>query len=481
MLRGNRRTGSDLRIAQTFPAELRFTSRIGIPLAFGELGWMSTYIVDALMIGRMPHSALSISASSLGNTIFYAIAFCCIGLLTGIETLVAQAYGRGDQSGSFRDLTQALWFVIIGTPVVMGLTMASIALLPLFGTPADIIAETHQYLNALVWSTAPLLLYWALRRYLQSINRVMLVMISLVTASLVNFVGDWAFLYGHLGLKPFGIAGSGWATCIVRVYTVLLLLLALRMGNKESKIRVTLRDFRPDRTRLKALFRIGWPAAIESLANLGVSTISSILCARLGATLLAAHQVVLDLNAFVFMVPLGLSYATAARVGQSAGRNSLDQVRRAANASLTLGLGFISLAALLFASFPRFWASLYTNDPKAVAAAAPIFLLCGILQIGDAAGVILESCLVGLGDTRTPLFANALWSWAIGMPLSYWLTFSLGMGLQGLWMGRVVAGIGAAATLALLWHFRLRSGTSASIALPPIAGGFPLQHELARE
>ncbi len=476
----NQGSAPELRIAENFPAELRFTSRIGIPLAFGELGWMSTYIVDAIMIGRMPHSALTISASSLGNTIFYAIAFCCIGLMTGIETLVAQAYGRGDQNESIRDFAQALWFVVIGTPVVMGITLGSIRLLPFLGTPPDIIAETHQYLNALVWSTAPLLLYWALRRYLQSINRVMLVMISLVTASFVNFAGDWAFLYGHLGLKPFGIAGSGWATCVVRVYTVVLLLLALRMGNKGMKFKLTLRDLQPNRQRLRALFTIGWPAAIESLANLGVSTVSSILCARLGATMLAAHQVVLDLNAFVFMFPLGLSYATAARVGQSAGRNSLEQVRRAANASLTLGLGFISIAALAFASFPHFWASMYTNDSKAVLAAAPIFLLCGILQIGDAAAVILENCLVGLGDTRTPLFANVFWSWGIGMPLSYWLTFGAGMGLTGLWIGRLTAGIGAAATLAILWHLRLGGGRRVPIARP-LANTFSIQQELARE
>jgi hypothetical protein len=84
------------REAQSLPREIEFTARLGAPLALGELGWMSTYIVDALMIGRLPHSALSISASSLGNTIFYAIVFCAIRLMTGIDTLVAQSYGAGN-------------------------------------------------------------------------------------------------------------------------------------------------------------------------------------------------------------------------------------------------------------------------------------------------------------------------------------------------------------------------------------------------
>ncbi len=48
--------------------EVWAASRLGVPLALGELGWMSTYIVDAMMIGRMSHSTLAIGASSLWNT-----------------------------------------------------------------------------------------------------------------------------------------------------------------------------------------------------------------------------------------------------------------------------------------------------------------------------------------------------------------------------------------------------------------------------
>ncbi len=446
--------------ALTLPAELRFTAKLGIPLALGELGWMSTYIVDALMVGRLPHSALSIAASSLGNTIFYAIAFCFIGLMTGVETLVAQAHGVGDEADCVHSLAQTVWFVVIGTPLVMLGTLAFLPLLPVLGTPSEMLPETRHYLNALIWSTAPLLLYWAVRRYLQSIEQVALVTFSLLTAGVVNFAADWAFLYGHLGLPSFGVAGSGWATCVVRFYALAVLLIALFWSNKHSTL-WSLRSFKPDWPRLKTLWRIGWAAALESLANLGVSTYSSILCARLGPVLLAAHQVVLDLNAFVFMVPLGLSYATAARVGQSAGRNSLSQVRRAAQASLAICLGFVCIASSLFAGLPRFWGGLYTTDPAVVTAAVPIFLICAILQFGDAIGNVLDAALIGLGNTRITLLVNLFWSWFLGMPLSYALTFRSSYGLEGLWIGRAVAAIGSSVMIYLLWKRQLRNGRSA--------------------
>ena len=424
---------------------------------------MSTYIVDAMMVGRLPHSALSIAASSLGNTIYYAIVFCAIRFLTGLETLAAQAYGRDSPEGNQEAVhlfAQSLWFVLLGTPAVMLLTLGSLPLLRLFGVSAEIVSETSHYLHALIWSTAPLLLYMATRRYLQSVNRVILIAVSLLTANLVNWLGDYAFLFGHFGVRSLGIAGSGWATCIVRVYMLALLGVGFLLTTRKLQSPLRLAQLRPDLKRLRLLTRIGWPDALENITDLGFSTYMSVVCARLGATLLAAHQVVLDLDALVYMAPLGLSYATIIRVGQSAGQGSATRVRRSANASFVLGMGYISIASLLFAGFPHLWASLYTTDPNVIAAAAPIFLLCGFLQIGDAANVLFSAALTGVGDTRTPFLANTALYWLIGMPLSYYLAFYTPLSLVGLWMGRGVAAVATGVVMAVAWRVRIRQSTA---------------------
>lgn len=444
---------------ETLGGEMRETLRLGGPLALGQLGWMSTYIVDALMIGRLPHSALSISASSLGNTIYYALVFCAIRFLTGLEPLVAQAFGRETQDGRRECVhlfAQSLWFVLLGTPLVMAGTLGCIPLLGRFGVAPELVTETSRYLHALVWSTAPLILYFALRNYLQSINRVLLVTVSLLTANLINWLGDYALLFGHFGLPAMGIAGSGWSTVLVRVYALFLLLFALVRSTRALGTSFSLEMLRPNLVRLRQLARIGWPDALENITDLGFSTYMSVVCARLGTTLLAAHQVVLDLDAFVYMVPMGLSYATVIRVGQSAGKGSLRAIQRSANASVLLGLGYICVASALFAGMPRFWAERYTTDPAVVTAAVPIFLICGFLQIGDAINVLFSSALSGLGDTRTPFFANTLLYWIVGMPTSYYLAFHTSLSLQGLWLGRAAAAVLSAIVVAVAWRVRLR-------------------------
>ena len=83
------------------------------------------------------------------------------------------------------------------------------------------------YLKALIWGILPLLLYTAFRRYLQAVDMVKPVTFALVSANLVNVVGNWVLMYGHWGARAMGLEGSGWSTSIARVYMAAVLLGAI--------------------------------------------------------------------------------------------------------------------------------------------------------------------------------------------------------------------------------------------------------------
>ncbi len=59
---------------QTFRDEARPTLQLAIPLVLAELGWMSMAIVDTMMVGRLPNSAVAMGAVSLGSAIFIVLA-----------------------------------------------------------------------------------------------------------------------------------------------------------------------------------------------------------------------------------------------------------------------------------------------------------------------------------------------------------------------------------------------------------------------
>ena len=69
--------------------------RLAAPLALTELGWLAMAFTDTVMVGRLPDSATAIGAVSLGSTLFYTVGIFGSGVMLGMDTLVAQAYGAG--------------------------------------------------------------------------------------------------------------------------------------------------------------------------------------------------------------------------------------------------------------------------------------------------------------------------------------------------------------------------------------------------
>src|SRR5450631_2486065 len=95
------------------------TLRLALPLIIAEVGWMSMGIVDTIMVGRLPDSAVAIGATGLGQSLYHSIAIFGGGLLLGLDTLVAQAYGREDLQDAKHSLANGVFLAFVLTPVFM--------------------------------------------------------------------------------------------------------------------------------------------------------------------------------------------------------------------------------------------------------------------------------------------------------------------------------------------------------------------------
>src|SRR5258705_7371958 len=208
-------------------ADFILTLRLALPLIIAEVGWMSMGIVDTIMVGRLPNSAVAIGATGLGQSLYHSVVIFGGGLLLGMDTLVSHAYGRGDHRDARHWLVNGLFIAFLLTPILMFGVSLWPTLMQLFGISLELVDPMRPFLSALNWGTLPLLTYFALRRYLQAINVVYPIMFALISANVANAFGDWVLIYGHLGFRAMGIAGSGWSTFLSRVYMALVLLITL--------------------------------------------------------------------------------------------------------------------------------------------------------------------------------------------------------------------------------------------------------------
>jgi MATE family multidrug resistance protein len=432
------------------------TLRLALPLVFAELGWMSMGVVDTIMVGRLPNSAIAIGATGLGQSLYHCIAIFGGGLLLGMDTFVAQAYGREDLHDARRTFTNGALLACLLTPPLMLTVLSWPALMQMFRISPELVGPMTPFLRALNWGTLPLLVYFALRRYLQAVNVVHPIMFALVSANIVNAVGDWILIYGHLGFRAMGITGSGWSTCIARIYMALVLVITFCWVESKRKLAAWEKSVRIDFGRVLDLLRLGLPAAAQILLEIGAFAVATAMCARLGTIPLSGHEIAINCAALAFMVPLGVSSAAAVRVGQELGRADPAAARRAGWSAILLGVGFMTCSGLFFVSANRLIARAFSPDPNVIRVGATLLLVAAAFQMFDGLQVVETGALRGTGDTRTPMLANLVAYWFIGLPTGYLLGFKLRWGALGVWIGLCVGLMIIGSALLLAWHRRLR-------------------------
>src|SRR5712692_2216715 len=423
--------------AEVLRADFVLTLRLALPLIIAEVGWMSMGIVDTIMVGRLPDSAVAIGATGLGQSLYHSIAIFGGGLLLGLDTFVSQAYGREDLNDARHSLVNGLFLAFALTPILMFAVSFWPALMTRFGISLELVGPMRPFLSALNWGTLPLLAYFALRRYLQAVNVANPIMFALISANIVNAIGDWVLIYGHLGFRAMGITGSGWSTCFARIYMAGVLAVTL-LWVESKRARALPRwagAVRIDMHRVWALLKLGAPAATQILLEIGAFGAATALVAKLGAVPLSGHEIALNCAALTFMVPLGISSAAAVRVGQQLGRRDPAGARRAGWSAISLGASFMTCSGLVFVSIPTLIARLFSPDPMVIRTGAKLLLVAAAFQLFDGLQTVATGALRGAGDTKTPMLANFVAYWLLGIPAGYVLCFTLGWGALGIWIG----------------------------------------------
>jgi MATE family, multidrug efflux pump len=438
-------------------ADFLLTFRLALPLIVAEVGWMSMGIVDTIMVGRLPNSAVAIGATGLGQSLYHSVAIFGGGLLLGMDTFVAQAYGREDLDDARHSLVNGLFLAFALTPVLMLVVSLWPALMQRFGISVELVGPMRPFLLALNWGTLPLLAYFALRRYLQAVNVANPIMFALISANIVNAIGDWALIYGHLGFRAMGITGSGWSTCVARIYMAFVLVVTLLWVESKRSLPNWMSAIRIDARRISALLKLGAPAATQILCEIGAFSGATALVARLGPVPLSGHEIALNCAALTFMVPLGISSAAAVRVGQQLGRSDPKGARRAGWSAIVLGAAFMTCAGLVFVSIPTLIARLFTPDPTVIRVGARLLLVAAAFQLFDGVQTVATGALRGAGDTKTPMLANFVAYWLIGLPVGYLLCFRLGWGALGIWIGLCAGLMMIGSALLITWQKRILS------------------------
>jgi len=422
--------------------ELAATARLAAPVAFVQLGSMLMGVIDTIMLGHV--SAAALAAGALGHIATVLFLMTCVGVLTALDPLVAQAHGAGDAEAISAHLQRGI-VLALALAVPLAFVFWDIReLLRLLGQPAAVLDQAAVFVRGILWGTPAYFLFFAFRQPLQAMHVVRPAAMAVVIGNLVNLAGNWVLIFGHLGAPALGAAGSAYATSLSRWLMLFYLVYASRRSLAPYWKGFTAEAF--SLRRHLRLLRIGLPIGALNAIELGLFVGVALLMGRMGVEALGGHQIAINLASLSFMVPMGISGAAAARVGNAIGRQDMPGARRSAAACLLLGGSAMVLFALLYGLLPGPLARLYTKDTAVIAMAMTLLPIAAVFQVVDGVQVVAAGVLRGAADTTFPAVMAVLGFWGIGFPFSWYLGFRAGWGPVGLWWG-FTAGLAAVAIL----------------------------------
>jgi len=335
-----------------------------LPAVIGVAAIMSIGIVDAYFIGQLGSDALA--AISFIFPVAVASTSLGVGVMVGINSVVARALGEGDAAKAARRANFGIVFAAL-CGVVMGLTLwlAIDTIFTAMNAPARLMPLIRAYMTPYAAGFPLSQLIMGFNGVLRGQGEARRTSTVSITYAAANWVLNPLLITGGFGFAGFGIAGSAYATVIgwgIGVLTAMMLLRATSLPLNLALLRTcNLVE------QARAIIRVGLPAAFSNAINpLGLAVLTALVALE-GDAAVAGFGAAGRLQSFVIVPLLGLSGAIGGIVGQNWGAGRFDRAREAAlwAAGFCVVWGF-AVALGMVAAGERF-AALFTDDPAVVA------------------------------------------------------------------------------------------------------------------
>ncbi len=396
-------------------------------------------VIDNLMIGQLGYVELSASALANGN--FFILTVIGMGISFAISPLVAEAAAAGDEARVGQYLRQGVWIALLAGTVLGALVWVSADVLPYMDQPVQDIALADSYLRILSFTVIPLMLFLVFKQFVDGLSHTMPAMVITLLGLGFNILANWVLIYGHWGFPRLELDGAGYGTLASRVFMMVLMIAYVLDPRRFGSYSLGQGWFRWNGQVIRKILSIGVPSGMQYFFEVGAFTGAAIMVGWLvdGSVFRAAHQIVIQLAALTYMLVSGLAAGSAIRVGNGLGKRNIVEVRLAGMSGIYLGAAFMVLAALSFVIGRNFFPGLFVSDPRVLESAAGLMIIAAFFQLFDGIQAVGVGILRGIQDVRIPTLVTFVVYWVISLPVGYFLGFTLGWGVDGIWYSFVLS------------------------------------------
>ena len=407
------------------------------PVVLARIGIMTMGLTDVIVVGNW--SGLELAYSSLALAPTAIVVTTAVGLMMGVQVMTARLLGEGRRAEVGGVLRRGIAYSLqLGFASMLGLILLGPWALRHMGLADGLGEGASPVLVVFALSMPGYLVSVAAQFFLEALHRPRAGMWAMWIANGVNLGLNLLLVPDILGLGVDGAVASAWATFVARTSLAVFLLIyivrlpearALGIFNRPK------RDVPAEREQRK----IGYGAGSSYFIEVGAFAAMTFIAGQLGAIETSAWAIVLNVSAMVFMVPMGLSSATAVLVGRAHGARDGRGVLRAG----LVGIGVVT--ALTLAVALAVWptapliASAYNRDPELLAVVVPALVLTTLFFVADGIQVVAAAANRAAGDVWWPTIMHFAAYTLVMMPLGWWLAHAIGV--DGLVWAVIVASL----------------------------------------
>ncbi len=425
--------------------------KLAWPLLVANLAVVGNGTIDTIMAGRL--SATDLAAVAVGSSIYVSVYIGLMGVLQALSPIAGHHYGAQRWRAIGDDLQQALWLSLFLALAGLPIVLATDIWLEFARVNPEVATIATTYLHAIAFGLPAALASRAFVALNAAVSRPKITMTINVFALALKVPLNALFMSGAGPIPAMGGAGAGVATAVLAWVT-----LALSLG--VWRLDPTFLRFRSEGVHLprwasqRELLKLGIPIGLSVLFEVTSFTFMAVLIARLGTAAVAGHQVVANLAAILFMVPLALGIATSVLIAQSLGAGHPRTARVAALRGFRLSMSIAVVAAIGVWLLREPLVALYTIDTAVGAVALSLIGWAAVFHVFDACQGVCGFALRGYKNTLWPMVIYGVSLWGVGLIGGYWIALTetpLGppRGALGFWEAATVS-LGIAA-IALVW------------------------------
>ena len=438
------------KIPEIYLSNYKKIIRLGTPIVIGQLGNVILGFIDTMMVGQ--YSADALSASGFVNNLFNLGIIALLGFSYGATPIIGAYFGRKENDNVGASFKDSIWANTIAGTIILSIYTLIYFNLHRLGQPEELLPLMRPYFLALLFSLPFTTMFNTLKQFTDTVAATKTAMWVIMIGNVTNIVLNYLLIYGIAPFPEMGLTGAGIATLAARILMVAVFIIFIMRENRFKQFFAGFSARRIEKKEIAVMCKTGAPLAMQMGMETASFSLASLLMGWLGATELAAFQVMCITGSLCFLVYYGIGAAASIRISHHRGRNEWMKVKITADAGFHIIMAAAIILSTFIALFHRQLAMIFTPDKAIQTMFASLLIPMLVYQASDGIQINYSNALRGIAVTK-PLMGYAFVAYiCISLPASYLFAFTFGMGAVGVAMGFPLG----LTTAALFYYFRFR-------------------------